>query len=235
MSIGEKDERRMNPRKSKVKGHESIEISHLEGWYTGRMGRIGIFGGTFDPPHIGHLMLAAEAMDQFRLDKVVWVLTPDSPLKKGQAITALPQRLDMVQLALAEAPEFELSRVDIDRPSPHYAVDTVRILAKQTPQAELMYLMGGDSLRDLPRWHDPQGFVQACGAIGVMRRPEDRIDLKKLEQELPGVSAKVRFLACPLLEVAAHEIRARVAQGRPYRYFLTAGVYDYIVREGLYR
>ncbi len=194
------------------------------------MQTIGIFGGTFDPPHLGHLILAAEAHAQLGLDRLLWVLTPDPPHKQGHAITSLKHRLAMVRLALVDAPEFELSTVDMDRPGPHYALDTVKIIADQNPGANLIYLMGGDSLRDLPLWHRPADFVAACHFIGVMRRPGDAIDLPGLENKFPGLTAKVRFVEAPLLDIAAHEIRARIAAGQPFRYFLPPGVYEYIVQ-----
>lgn len=199
------------------------------------MQTIGIFGGTFDPPHLGHLILAAEACAQLGLDRVLWVLTPDPPHKQGRPITPLKHRLAMVRLALADAPEFELSTVDMDRQGPHFALDTVRIISNQNPGAKLVYLMGGDSLRDLPLWHRPADFVEACYFIGVMRRPGDAIDLSSLETKFPGLTAKVHFVEAPLLEIAAHEIRARVAAGHPFRYFLPQAVYAYILEHNLYR
>lgn len=198
------------------------------------MQTIGIFGGTFDPPHIGHLILAAEAYSQFDLDRLLWVLTPDPPHKLDRSITLLQHRLAMVGLALADAPEFELSRVDIDRQGPHFAVDTVKIIANQNPKANLIYLMGGDSLRDLPLWHCPADFVAACQLIGVMRRPDDAVDLPGLEKQFPGLTGKVRFVEAPLLDIAAHEIRARIAANQPFRYFLPADVYEYIKMNNLY-
>jgi len=185
------------------------------------MERFGIFGGTFDPPHLGHLILAAEARAQLGLDRLLWVLTPDPPHKQGQAIAALPHRL--------------VSNVELDRPGPHYALDTMQILARQYPGAKLVYLMGGDSLRDLPTWHRPDEFLSACDLIGVMRRPGDAIDLAALEERLPGLRVKVRFVESPLLDISAHEVRRRIAEGRPFRYFLPVGVYKYICKEGLYR
>jgi nicotinate-nucleotide adenylyltransferase len=99
----------------------------------------------------------------------------------------------------------------------------------------LVYLMGGDSLRDLPDWHRPTDFISACHLIGVMRRPGDAVELGVLEESLPGLTAKVRFVDAPLLEIAAHEIRNRIADGRPFRYFLPERVYKYIDSHGLYR
>ena len=153
------------------------------------MQSIGIFGGTFDPPHLGHLILAAEARAQLGLDKLLWVLTPDPPHKQGQSIARIENRLEMVKLAIVDDPQFELSTVELTRPGPHYAVDTVQILARQNPGAKLVYLMGGDSLRDLPTWHRPAEFVSACQMIGVMRRPGDAVELPSLEKSLPGLTA----------------------------------------------
>ena len=199
------------------------------------MQNIGIFGGTFDPPHLGHLILAAEARSQLGLDRLLWVLTPDPPHKQGQSIAPLEHRLEMVKLAIADDPQFEISSVELTRPGPHYALDTVQILAGQNPGAKLVYLMGGDSLRDLPSWHRPADFVSACHWIGVVRRPGDAIDMTTLEKSLPGLRSKVRFVEAPLLEIAARDIRKRIAEGKPYRYFLPTGVYDYINSHNLYR
>jgi nicotinate-nucleotide adenylyltransferase len=199
------------------------------------MQSIGIFGGTFDPPHIGHLILAAEAQAQLCLDHLLWMLTPDPPHKQGQPITPIEHRLAMVKLAIADNPGFELSTIEIDRPGPHYALDTLKIVAQQNPGADLVYLMGGDSLRDLPAWHRPADFVSACHSIGVMRRPGDAIDLPALEKNIPGLTAKVRFVDAPLIDIAAHKIRERIAGGRPFRYYLPEPVYIYIQNQALYR
>jgi nicotinate-nucleotide adenylyltransferase len=198
--------------------------------------RIGIFGGTFDPPHLGHLILAEEARHQLKLDKVIFVLTPDPPHKLDRTITQMPDRLAMLEIAIADNPAFGLSRVEIDRPGPHYAVDTVRLLRKEYPDDILIFLMGGDSLRDLPiNWHKPDEFVAACDFLGVMRRPQDKIDLIVLEENIPGVSAKIEFMNAPLLEIASRQIRRRVAEGRPYCYYLPKAVCQIIQENKLYQ
>ncbi len=197
--------------------------------------RVGIFGGTFDPPHLGHLILADEALHQLKLERLLWVLTPNPPHKQGQTISLWQQRLKLVQAALADNPAFEISRVDVDRPGPHYAVDTVRLLYSQLPGDELVYLLGGDSLRDLPTWYQPQELVRLCAQFGVMRRLSDEIDLKKLEIKLPGVGTKVHFIEAPLLEISSSDIRERAASGQPFRYFLSPAVYDLVQAEGIYR
>ena len=196
--------------------------------------RLGIFGGTFDPPHIAHLILAAEALSQLKIDRILWVLTPEPPHKLGQKITPLDIRLQLLKSALGDDPAFELSSVDIDRSPPHYAVDTMHLLAEQYPGAELVYLMGGDSLHDLPNWHEPQQFIRSCKFLGVMHRPGGLARLDEVETKLPGISTKVRWIVLPLLQVSSTDIRQRIAEGRPYRYFLPASVYELIKSNGLY-
>jgi nicotinate-nucleotide adenylyltransferase len=196
--------------------------------------RIGIFGGTFDPPHIGHLILAAEARAQLSLQRVLWVLTPYPPHKAGQAITPLEERIDLVEATISDNPEFELSRVDLDRPAPHYAVDSVNLLRNERPAAQLIYLMGGDSLADLPTWHAPGDFLAACDSLGVLMRPGYSIDLGELEIVLPGIRAKVHSILAPMIDISASDLRLRIPQGRPFRYFLHPGVYDIILAKKLY-
>lgn len=197
--------------------------------------RIGIFGGTFDPPHLGHLILASEAVDQLKLDRLLWVLTANPPHKLKQPISAMNLRLQMVQAAISGSQKFELSRVEIDRPGPHYAADSIRLLQEQFPQDGLFYLMGGDSLRDLPSWYKPQELVERVSGLGVMRRPGASIDTAELETALPGISAKVQFFETPRLDISSSDIRQRIAACRPYRYFLLPAVYELVQKHRLYR
>lgn len=197
--------------------------------------RIGLFGGTFDPPHLGHLVLAAEAVAQFKLDTFLWVLTPDPPHKTDLSITPLAHRLPMLQAMIAHDPVFELSRVEIDRPGPHYTIDTVRLLKKQYEDAETYLLIGGDSLRDLPTWRLSADLVAEVSKIGVMRRPGDFTDLAPLEAQLPGVTSKLHFIEALLQPISSREIRRRVASGEMYRYYLAPEVYDYIQTHQLYQ
>ena len=196
--------------------------------------RIGVFGGTFDPPHLGHLILASEALVQLALDRLLWVLTSVPPHKLDQSITPLEDRLAMLKLAVADEPAFRVSRVDMNRPGPHYTVDTLALLRRENRTATLIFLMGGDSLHDLTTWHEPAVLVAECDEIGVMRRPGDFVDLASTEKQIPGITAKVRFVDAPLLEIASHEIRRRAAEGRPFRYYVPQAVYWYIVGKSLY-
>jgi nicotinate-nucleotide adenylyltransferase len=196
--------------------------------------KIGVFGGTFDPPHIAHLILASECGFQLELERVLWVLTPYSPHKQGVSSTPTSERLKLVQAGIAGNPHFVLSRVEVELPPPQYTSVTMQVLAGFHPHDQLVYLMGGDSLRDLPTWHKPMEFLEACHAVGVMRRPEDQVDLQALEEVLPGVSSKVRFVEAPLIEISATDIRRRIQAGLPYRYYLPAEVYRIIRENGLY-
>ena len=197
--------------------------------------RLGIFGGTFDPPHIGHLILAAEALDQLDLDFTIWVLTPDPPHKRGHEISTLDHRWRMVEHAISDNDAFSLSNVDIDRPGPHYTLETVQILRSEYPGFELIYLMGGDSLHDLPNWHEAEQFLHAVDGIGVMRRPGDNIDLSELMQALPELETKLNFVTAPLLEISAEQIRRRAHENRTYRYYILPTIYEYIRTHQIYR
>jgi len=179
-------------------------------------GLIGVFGGTFDPPHYGHLNLATSASIALGLEKVLWVVTALPPHKPGVPITPLAARVAMVEATIGEDPRFELSKADIDRPGPHFALDTMRWLKERDPGGDFLYLMGEDSLRDLPTWHEPQRFLEVCEALGVMRRPEVEVDLDALERIL-------------------REIRRRVRDGEAFRHLVPRAVADIIDQSRLYR
>ena len=196
---------------------------------------IGIYGGSFDPPHIGHLILAAEALAQLELTRLLWVLTPEPPHKTDRVLTPLHHRLEMLRRAVGNAPGFEISTVEMDRPGPHYSIETLEMLATQFPAAGFALLIGGDSLRDLPAWHRPLDLLAACRFIGVMRRPGDSIAPGALENILPGLGAKTRFVDAPQLEISSSAIRSRIANGGHYRYYLHPEVYQYIEQHKLYR
>ncbi|HEY3312124.1 MAG TPA: nicotinate (nicotinamide) nucleotide adenylyltransferase [Anaerolineales bacterium] len=196
---------------------------------------IGIFGGTFDPPHLGHLILAAEALNQLQLTRVLWVLTPQPPHKPEGAIAPLYSRLEMLKRAIGNTPGFELSTIEVERPGPHYTLDTIDLLQDRHPSALFVLLIGGDSLHDLPDWDRPRELMTAVYKFGVMRRPGDDIDLRTLEKDLPGLTAKLRYFDTPQLEISSTSIRERIAEGGHYRFYLPAGVYDYIQQNRLYR
>jgi nicotinate-nucleotide adenylyltransferase len=196
--------------------------------------RVGILGGSFDPPHIGHLILAEEARDQLGLDKVLFAPAGQQPLKQGQRVTAVEDRVRMTELAIAENASFELSRGDVDRPGPHYTVDLIAIIAAQLPpSAEIYFLMGFDSLRDLPKWREPEKLIRIARLV-ALTRPDAQVDWAVLESALPGVRERVRLLDMPELEIASRDLRERVRTGRSIRYMVTDAVRAYIAEKGLY-
>ncbi len=196
---------------------------------------IGIYGGAFDPPHIGHLILAAEAQAQLGLDRLLWLPTPEPPHKTGRDVTPFHHRLEMLRRALSGLPGFEISTIEMERPGPHYTLDTLKILGTQFPAADFVLLIGGDSLRDFPTWHRPLDVLAVCRFVGVMRRPGASADTDALEKGLPGLGAKTRFIDTPQLDISSSVIRSRVLSGGHYRYYLHPEVYQYIEEHRLYR
>jgi nicotinate-nucleotide adenylyltransferase len=196
--------------------------------------RIGIFGGTFDPVHLGHLIIAEEARWQLKLDRVLWLLTPVSPLKTGVEISPWQERWEMLVAAIQDHPGFELSSIDVDRPAPHFAYESAALLRNVHPGDQLVYLIGGDSLRDLPKWGNPEALVTQVDQIGVMQRPGNQIDLDDLEEKVPGIKAKLVWLNSPLIEISGKMIRKRLKAGDPVRHFLPDKVYQIILENQLY-
>lgn len=197
--------------------------------------RLGIFGGTFDPIHLGHLILAEEAWFQLGLDKVLLAPAADPPHKRDQGKSPAVQRVQMVELAIADNPHLALSRVDLDRPGPHYTVDMLRLLrAEYGPTTELFFLMGLDSLVHLPTWYKPLELLQQC-QLAAFSRPDIAFDWAPLEQALPGVRQHVILLPMPLLEISGTDLRARAREGRPLRYQVLPQVEQYIREHGLYQ
>jgi nicotinate-nucleotide adenylyltransferase len=140
----------------------------------------------------------------------------------------------MVKGAIVDHPAFELSRVDLDRPAPHYTVDTLKLLRKQFPASELFFIMGKDSLRDLPKWRQPKQII-ARAWLAVAKRPGVRVNWVVLESAIPQIKQRIRWLTAPPIEIASSEIQLRVRQGRPVRAMLQPAVYEIAQREGLYK
>jgi nicotinate-nucleotide adenylyltransferase len=198
-------------------------------------GRVGVFGGTFDPIHIGHLILAEEAWFQLALDQVILVPAGDPPHKQGRRLSPVEDRLRMCELAAAGIDYLTISRIDADRPGPHYTVDMVRILRDQlSPATDLYFLMGMDSLRDLPTWYHASWLVENCKLVALSRH-DVTIDWAPLETALPGIRDRVVILDMPELEIASHAIQERVRTGRPIRHQVPRAVEEYIYTHGLYR
>jgi nicotinate-nucleotide adenylyltransferase len=198
------------------------------------MERLGIFGGTFDPPHWAHLVLAETAREQLALERVLWVLTPDPPHKDRPGISSYPARKRMLLAAIAGNAAFEPCEIELERPGPHFMVETAEILQQRNPDAEYCLLLGEDSLRDLPLWHNPQRLLELC-PMAILRRPGCDADLTRLEQTLPGIHARTIFLNAPRLEISSTAIRQRVHADRSIRYLVPDAVEREIADSALYR
>ena len=197
---------------------------------------IGIFGGTFDPIHNGHLAVARAAQKHLRLDRVVFVPVGTPPHKRWQPVTPAEHRWQMVALAVAENPRFSVSRVDIDRPAPQYSVDTIRLLRQAfgTSAENTFFIIGADALSNLPSWKDAAGIVMQC-RIAVVHRPGFHLDLKTIASEIPQLPSRLVWIEMPPVPVSATEVRRRVGQGLSIDKLVPPAVAEYIARHQLYR
>jgi nicotinate-nucleotide adenylyltransferase len=196
--------------------------------------RIGVIGGTFDPPHLGHLIVAQETHLRLDLERVVFVPAGQPPHKRNQAITDADHRVAMVELAIAGDTRFALSRVDVERPGPCYSVDTVRLLHEAWGEdAAIHFIIGSDSLRDLPKWYQPQRLLRMCQVIAV-DRPGYPTDLAKIDRDLPGVAGLIERIEIPTVDISSTQIRERVTNGWPIRYLVRDPVARYVQEHHLY-
>lgn len=199
------------------------------------MMRTGIFGGTFDPPHIGHLALATTALAQMKLDRIFWVLTPDPPHKRGNRISFAEYRKLMVNAVISSYPSFIFSDIEFKRKGPHYSVDTMRAFRLEYPGDTFYYLMGEDSLDRLPAWRAAAGFVDQCDGIIVMQRPGEEPDWKTLEAALPGLRQITHLLDAGEVAVSSSAIRQKVRNGQDWHADVLPEVAEIINANGLYR
>lgn len=194
--------------------------------------RLGLLGGTFDPIHYGHLMIAEEARLAYALDAVLFIPAAHAPHKTtGQA--DVEQRFMMVNLATADHPHFIVSRLELDRPGPSYTVDTLRALHAQCPQAELFWLLGADMALDFHNWREPTAIMELAKVVAI-NRPGYALEPLRHSLEWPDVR-RLEFLTVPGLDIAASVLRERLRAGRTIRYLTPEPVCAYIAKEGLYR
>jgi nicotinate-nucleotide adenylyltransferase len=195
--------------------------------------KLGIFGGTFNPPHLGHLILAETAAEDLNLERIFFVPAGKPPHKTNKPLAEPEHRLTMVKLTAAYNSRFAVSGVDMDRPGPHYATDMVRIFQNHYPDAEMFFLMGSDSLRDLLSWHAPDQLISMTSLV-VMQRPAIYPDLAMLSRELPGLLAKVHFLDAPEIEISSTVIVERLKKKQSVRYQVLDSVLTYLTEHKLY-
>ena len=202
--------------------------------------KIGLYGGTFDPPHWGHLISAQVIAETLTLSKVIFLPAGHPPHKMNHPITPATHRIEMVRLAIAENPRFELCDWETQQNGPNYTIQTVRYFRSQVkPEDELYWIIGADSLADLPTWYEFDSLIETVSIVTAWRGGVE-IDrtLNELQQKLsPDQYEKLRknLVRTPRIEIAARDLRARVQQGLGLRYFVPPAVEEYIDREGLYR
>jgi nicotinate-nucleotide adenylyltransferase len=195
--------------------------------------RLGILGGTFNPPHLGHLVCAQEAHSQLGLDRVLFVPARIPPHKSVEHEPGPEHRLEMCRLAVAGDERFAVSDMELQREGPSFTVDTLKVLSTQVPQDELVLILGGDIAAGLTEWHEPEQVLGLATVAIAERRgtPRDAVD-RTLAQLAGGDRA--RFFAMPRIEVSSTMLRRRVSPGQPIRYFVPDQVEEYIRRHGLY-
>jgi nicotinate-nucleotide adenylyltransferase len=198
--------------------------------------KIGVLGGTFDPVHTGHLVVADEVTARLGLAEVIFVPAGKPWLKANTPILAAEQRIQMVRLAIADKPNFRLSTVEIEREGLTYTVDTIAELRQQLgADDELFFILGWDNLLDLPRWHQPPRLISMCRLVAVPRVGCPVPDLGSLEADIPGLSQRVIMLDKPEIDISASVIRDRVRQGLTISHLVPEAVERYIKENRLYR
>jgi nicotinate-nucleotide adenylyltransferase len=195
--------------------------------------RLGLLGGTFNPPHIAHLVCAQEAWTQLSLDRVLLVPVFEPPHKEVEDDPGVEHRIELCRRAVGRDPRFEVSRIEADVPGRSYTVDTLRRLHESSPEDDLTFIVGGDMAQALPTWHEPEA-VLSLATLGVAEREGvRRTDISERLSSLAGADC-VRFFDMPRLDISSSMIRRRIALGRPIQYLVPEGVAAYIADEGLY-
>jgi nicotinate-nucleotide adenylyltransferase len=200
---------------------------------SGQPRRIGIFGGTFDPVHNGHLYIANALRAALDLERVVWVPAGRPPHKTGQIVSSDQDRLTMLNLALAGSAADQIDTIDIERSGPSYTADTLDILAECFAPARLVFLMGEDSLRDLPTWHDP-GRLLGAAELAVAARPEVDADIDSIARQVPAAKGRVHLVPTKEIAISSSEIRRRVGEHQSIQGLVPSAVEAYIRDHGLY-
>jgi nicotinate-nucleotide adenylyltransferase len=197
----------------------------------------GILGGTFDPIHDGHLALAREARDILHLELVLFVPNADPPHKRGQSVTPAHHREAMVALAIESDPSFVLSRIELERPGPSYAVDTVAELAHRARaehRPEPWFVMSAEALEGFDQWHQPQRILELCRLAVAPRPGAEPLDGRWVARHFPGTEARFAFLPGPELAIASTDVRERLSRGQPIDALVPRPVARYIADHRLY-
>lgn len=196
--------------------------------------RIGLYGGSFDPIHLGHLIVADHVRDALGLDRMIFIPAGQSPLKKHLPGASGSDRLRLIELSIAHCPRFQVSTVEVDRVGQSYTVDTLRELRGQL-DGELFFLMGDDQIRDLHRWRGPDEILELARIVGMSRPDYDRPDPEALSVRFPTIRDRLILVDVPAIEISSSDLRRRRAEGRSIEFRVMPAVKEYIDRHGLYR
>ncbi len=200
--------------------------------------RIGVFGGTFDPIHLGHLILAEQCREQAALDAVWFVPSARPPHKLARPLTPFAQRVEMLALAVAGNQAFHIDQLEKDRPGPSFTVDTLDDLHREHPDVEFLLLLGSDTLDDLPNWREPQRIVERTTLLIVVRPGHPVAPAAQLETALRLTSEVMlhqQVVEMPLIDIASCDLRRRAAAGQSLRYLVPRAVEHYIMEKRLYQ
>jgi nicotinate-nucleotide adenylyltransferase len=198
--------------------------------------KIAVLGGTFDPVHLGHLAVAAEAFSWLKLSRLIFMPAGRPYFKNLASISAAKDRLNMLKLAIAGQPNYQISLIEIEREGPSYAVDSMaRIKAGLNFEDELYFIMGWDSLLSLPQWYEASRLIEICRIVAAPRPGYPRPDVDQIEKDLPGLGQRCIVMERPLIDISSTAIRQRVAEGLPFDDMVPAAVAEYIRQEGLYK
>jgi nicotinate-nucleotide adenylyltransferase len=197
---------------------------------------VGIMGGTFDPPHIAHLIIAEMARVRLELDKIIFIPAGDPWMKSANMVTAAEQRVEMVRLAIDSNPAFSLSLIEVKRPGPTYTVDTIEQLSGEVGyDAGLFLLLGWDSVADLPSWKAPYRISKMARIAAFPRPGFVKPDTAVLEKAMPGIAERIVYIEEPYLSISSTCIRQWTKEGKSVRYLVTDKVEQYIIENNLYQ
>ena len=198
------------------------------------MSDIGILGGTFNPPHVGHLVMAQEAYDQLELDRVVLMPVAVPPHKEAREDPGAAERADLCRLAVGDDARFDVSTLEVDRGGASYTVDTLRLFHDLEAEHDLIFIVGGDMAQSLPAWREPEAILALARLAVAEREGARREDIARRLEPLHN-GDRVLFFDMPRIDVSSSAIRRRVAEGRPIRYLVPDAVAAAIAERGLYR
>ncbi len=198
--------------------------------------RLGLFGGTFDPVHLGHLILAEITLEKMGLDQICFLPSGSPPHKQKEEISSEKARTEMLEFAIAGDNRFSINRMEFEREGPTYTYETVKILKEENPEDEFFFIIGADSLKDFPRWKHPERIVEKATIVAVNRGLLSQDEMQELKSKLPeDLMNHVEIISMPGIDLSSTEIRNRVKEGKSIRYMVPHAVDAYIHQHKLYQ